>query len=174
MSKINWCLELVRIVPTTAIGIAVAYVAFRQWLTANTKVKLALFERRWSVYQAIVQKFQDFHLPDRKPIDEFIEEMNVLMLEIPFLFGHEINVVMNEWIGLAREFDIVKNDALCRDVNNQLNSRAREEKEELRSKIKAKVQEFGRLSSSYMDMSQEPFEFCRWFRQWRIKHQAAP
>ncbi len=153
MTQINWCLEILRLAPATIIGAAVAYVAWRQWMTANAKLKLELFERRWLIYQRVAQKFKEFHIPNRNPIDDLIEDMEDLILEMPFLFGREITTVVNEWIELARTYDFLKHDPANRNANDQINNNAQKELNELRPRIRAKVQEFSNLCTPYMDMT---------------------
>jgi hypothetical protein len=81
-----------------AVGVAVAYIAWRQHKVAQEKLRLDLFEKRYAVYRAFVDKIRAPEVstgPDDHTLkihDAFWERL----LEAKFLFGDDLNKYLKE------------------------------------------------------------------------------
>lgn len=69
---------------TLAVGLLVAFIAYRQWAVARTKLKLDLFEKRYALYRRIEKALQ----PNVR-LEDWSDEMSLLYMltETRFLFS---------------------------------------------------------------------------------------
>ena len=56
--------ELIKLTPTAFLGIIAVYIAFRQYATAKTKIKLDLFDKRYKIYEAFIPLVNTLHRID--------------------------------------------------------------------------------------------------------------
>lgn len=97
MIETNWTLEILRLVPASIIGMCVAYVAFMQWKTAHTKLILELFDRRFDVYERVLEANAKAHT-DAGNMREAHLALFDLRSEAAFLFGKDVVEVINSLI----------------------------------------------------------------------------
>ena len=72
-------------VATLVVGIAVAFIALRQWLLARYKLRLDLFEKRYKVYEASAQ-FLSIILSHANFNDDDLRAFNIGTRDVVFLF----------------------------------------------------------------------------------------
>lgn len=110
MAELHWTAHLAAFL-TPAIAIAVAWIGFQQWRTASDKVRLELFEKRFSVYQAVVDVMGQQSATARVKLgDIFSYRTGVMQAE--WLFGNEV------WKYLHDDFDamLVKHQQLDEEL----------------------------------------------------------
>ena len=81
--------QFIAAIGPTAVAVSVAYVAWRQWRTAETKLKFDLFERRLKAYDAYARLWAMIAIHGEvSPGDynRFIQDIDGAQ----FLFGHEL------------------------------------------------------------------------------------
>ena len=83
-----------------------AYIAYRQWRTAHSKVRLDLFEKRWEVYR-VVQNFCS-NILDNKPFPEGVSSLDTALSRAGFLFDREIIVLLGNVFERAVEIESLK------------------------------------------------------------------
>lgn len=90
-------IELVKILPTFIVGCIATGIAFQQRKLAQAKLKIDLFERRFSYFNAIAdlaEYIQDINETDK--IDKAHQKIIDLQRQASFLFGDEIKNIANE------------------------------------------------------------------------------
>ena len=93
-SETNWTNNLSGLA-ILVIGFLGVYIAWRQWKTASYRYKLDLFEKRFTIYEAII----DFILSIRgggKVLDEPLAIFKDKTLPVRFLFNDEIAEYISE------------------------------------------------------------------------------
>lgn len=83
------------LVPTVA-GLGI-YIAYRQWRTANNRLKLDLFEKRFAVYDA-ARKFLTSIVASGKVTDEELSKFALGTLEARWILNDDIARYFNEEI----------------------------------------------------------------------------
>lgn len=89
------CLEIVKGLPTTAVALIVAWVAFQQWRVARAKLKLDLFDKRYAIFFETWEKVshvvrfgtRDVNYGLGTPFNNFIPQAK-------FLFGDDIEAYL--------------------------------------------------------------------------------
>jgi hypothetical protein len=84
----------ISLIVTTLVGLFVAYIAFQQWLTNRNQLRLALFDRRWKVYDAARNCVTIVALK-RNVTDEELVEITGDLTGARFLFNQKIQ----DWSG---------------------------------------------------------------------------
>jgi hypothetical protein len=79
------------------IAIAVAWIAFQQWKTAQLKLKMERYERRMRVYDQVIQILK-IVAPDMNPKFEDLIQFRQVTTEADFLFGSEIPDYLDELV----------------------------------------------------------------------------
>jgi hypothetical protein len=74
---------------TIIIGILVAYIAYRQYLLANEKLKLDLFEKRFAIYRGL-QSFLSDILRESRVTNDRIVQFRIETQDATFLFEDDI------------------------------------------------------------------------------------
>ena len=77
-------------VATLIVGLAVAFIALRQWLVARYKLRLDLFEKRYKVYEASAQ-FLSVIVSRANFNDDDLRAFNIGTRDVVFLFPKRIN-----------------------------------------------------------------------------------
>jgi hypothetical protein len=72
------------------VGIAVAYVALRQWFTARDKVRLALFERRFAIFVMLLEAI-GAALSHGTDTEETFSQLVGLRGQDKFFFGEDVS-----------------------------------------------------------------------------------
>jgi len=122
-NTVNWCLEILKLVPSTVIGGIVAYVAYQQWKTNDHKVKMDLYDRRFKVYDQ-VRKIIEIVLQDMTLSIKDIHKFKTSTSDAEFLFGPEIQKYLDEiaehGLKLHRSTQELENPALrAQDYDHQ-------------------------------------------------------
>ena len=82
---------------TPIIAIAVAWIAFQQWKTAQQKLKMERYERRMRVYDQVIQILKVV-MRDMNPKYEDLIQFRQATTEADFLFGSEIPDYLDELV----------------------------------------------------------------------------
>lgn len=92
------------------VGVAVACIAWQQHKTAKDKVRLDLFEKRFAVYRALIDKVRD---PDaeseygKQIHDTYWEKLQ----QARFLFGDDVNNYLQEVWGKSIKLSAISRSA---------------------------------------------------------------
>lgn len=94
-------IQILSILATPSIAIAVAIIAWRQWETAKQKLMLDLFEKRMQIY-SMVERARQLILQETGPVDrETIALLQEAQDKAKFLFGPEIAAMIGQIIVAA-------------------------------------------------------------------------
>jgi hypothetical protein len=109
-ASIYWYVtDFLKALTPLVIGLALAYVAFRQWRTAKAKVRLDLFDRRFSVYMGARNLLNDLIGTNGfKP--EVLEAHRSKLAESRFLFSSDVWKFTDELWNKAYKLQRIKND----------------------------------------------------------------
>ena len=105
----GWYLFLQVLFPA-AIGIGGGLIAWAQWRTANQKVVLDLFERRFRLYHA-ARKLNREVIGAGKSATEQMIEMAELAREAKFLFGPEVASALDRASDVMIEIEVAEKQA---------------------------------------------------------------
>lgn len=87
--------SMLTVLQTTVLGLIAVYIAWRQWQTANDKLVLDLFEKRYALYikaHDVIKPIMQSGRAEDKNVFEFDKFMN----EAVFLFGDDVETYLLE------------------------------------------------------------------------------
>jgi len=82
----NYTLELCKIIPTLVVACITAYIAFEQCKTARAKLKLDLYNKRFSIYESVLKLYQATWSKDYERMELLSFEFLKSFRESKFLF----------------------------------------------------------------------------------------
>lgn len=88
-------IQLLSALLTPVIAIVTTYIAIQQYRTNRLKLKLELFERRYSVYQS-VKDFIRFAVREGNISNEALNKLNDETQDAFFLFGKQVDEYISE------------------------------------------------------------------------------
>ncbi|MGY5803369.1 hypothetical protein ACXHMN_18730 [Rhizobium sp. LEGMi12c] len=89
MSDVPVWIQVLQALSTPAIALGGGLVAYRQWRTAQQKVVLDLFDRRWALYNEILAVVQDALRGTKADTDDSIK-VGILSHRATFIFGDDV------------------------------------------------------------------------------------
>ncbi len=155
----DWLLYVQALGPTL-IALAVAYVAFRQWRTAeasrkiaNDKLVLDLFDRRFAWYSAVKEHlFKPLNPDSQSSADNAFTAFYRLLEEAHFLFGPEVQERLRPISESAMELSMIGH-TLGRDQNRE--SKRQQELRRYTPLASALREDLPSLLAPYMKMDQK-------------------
>lgn len=94
---------------TPIVAILGFYIAYRQWLTAQNKLKLDLFDRRFKIYDATLNLIGSIKKLDKAYQGE-IRQYSIAQQEAKWLLNEEISNYLKEIYDKALEFQTLSNE----------------------------------------------------------------
>lgn len=126
------------------IGASVAYIAWRQWRTAQDKIILDTFDKRFAVFMD-VRRLASIYLQMKDLPPEESSLPNEIVAKGRFLFGDDVNKILNEIYQLSNK------------VGHDITAR---------SKITDKLNEFVEVAEAYMLIdAKRTRSWTEWFNE---------
>ena len=90
------------------IGVAVAYVAWRQWRTAREKLVLDLFDKRMDIYDRAVGAMRLVMRDGAVTKNSSFVDLISVAAEAQFLFGDDVVHFLNGWVDRLGEISVAE------------------------------------------------------------------
>lgn len=135
----------------TAIAVAVALVAFRQWRTAQHKLVLDLFERRYSIYSRVMSGVADVIRDGDVRNNDSLRKVATVRDEAQFVFGKEVTDYLAALQGTLAELGLCRTQYDAGDQSSDWPQRSYD----ATMKIAAVQKELPALLAPYMKMHQK-------------------
>lgn len=158
-NQVNWCLEILKVMPTFIVGCIAAHISWQQSKTAKEQSKiakaklnldlftrrLAIFEETWSAASSVMRSNE----PVPPPVS-----MTNLYPEAYFLFGSDVEEYMKELAKKMTELSIIRQITIKNNITPP-------------DKIAASVELESWICSAAMEGIRKTFSPYLNFQQWR-------
>jgi|WetSurMetagenome_2_1015567.scaffolds.fasta_scaffold290622_2 hypothetical protein len=108
-----YCYEIVRWISglgQLSVAAVVGWIAWRQFKTDRDRVRLQLFEKRFSVYQTLINVFRELTINDNVS-NKVHDEFYMKEAEVSFLFGDDVLTYYEEVGRKFQKYSRIKGNA---------------------------------------------------------------
>jgi hypothetical protein len=139
-------IALISALSSFVIGAAVAYIAWRQWRTANEKLVIELFDQRFSLYQRAHDIIGPINASGKATDKDFFA-FSKFYMEAAFLFGNDVVSYLDSLKDAINR--LITYSSLLEDERDSLRLHDTTNKEKRRELVKAKSRAFEEVTEFY-------------------------